>query len=261
MSDREFFRNVKFWETGARRRRGGGRTGREGLVRGRARRDDDEDREEEREERESPPHRSGLFSALSPPEGRPPNCERRRVGGQAGVPLAETGYRLYLLTGCGAVRRGLAVDRHTTRRAPQLRTHPHRARIDVGDLERVTNASTDGDRVADPAKANSPGVSQRGIKRRGRHRSGGGAPWGISRGSSASWARGRRRYEPARPCRAARRARETDVPARNRTDDPASPAARTPSPTRSSSAHRHSRVPRPSASPGEHPHRRSGQQR
>jgi hypothetical protein len=54
---------------------------------------------------------------------------------------------------------------------------------------------------------------------------------------------------------------ETNVPSRTRTDDPASPAARTPSPTRSSSAHRHSRVPRPSASPGEHPHRRPGQQR
>lgn len=62
----------------------------------------------------------------------------------------------YLLTGCGGVRRGLAVDGHTTRRAPQLRTRPHR-RIDVGDLERSTNASTDA-RVADPANANAPGA-------------------------------------------------------------------------------------------------------
>lgn len=54
------------------------------------------------------------------------------------------------------MRRGLAVDGHTTRRAPQLRTRPHR-RIDVGDLERSTNASTDA-RVADPANANAPGA-------------------------------------------------------------------------------------------------------
>ena len=87
------------------------------------------------------------------------------------MPLTDDFYEgtAYLLTGCGAVTRGLAVDGHTTRRAPQLRTQPHR-RIDVGDLERSTNASTDA-RVADPANANSPGVSQRGIKRRGWHRS------------------------------------------------------------------------------------------
>ena len=166
----------------------------------------------------------------------------------------------YLLTGCGAVTRGLAVDGHTTRRAPQLRTQPHR-RIDVGDLERSTNASTDA-RVADPANANSPGVSQRGIKRRGRHRGGGGAPWGISRGSSASWARGRRRYEPTRACRAARRARRrSSRPGLEPTTPPAPRHERRVQHIHSSSlTANHSRVPHPSRA-GEHPHRRPGQQR
>lgn len=167
----------------------------------------------------------------------------------------------YLLTGCGGVRRGLAVDGHTTRRAPQLRTRPHR-RIDVGDLERSTNASTDA-RVADPANANAPGAnSQRGIKRRGRLRIGGGAPWAISRGSSASWARGRRRYEPARPRPAVHRARRRT--SRRELEPTTPPAPR--HERRVQHIHRpltanHSRLPRPSASPGEHPHRRPGQQR